>query len=566
MKKYICNPISLPYRYQVKKDGKGGINMFREAADPTLIRFKGIFYLFVSMSGGFWYSHDLYTWDFKETPELPNYDYAPDVHEVNGRVVFSASRGDRPCTFYASADPINEPFAPVASPFVFWDPALFQDDDGRVYFFWGCGNEHPLWGLEMNPKTFKPLGEKVAAMQARHDIHGWERHGENNETPQNHPFIEGAFVNKVNGKYYLQYSAPGTEFNVYGNGVYVADAPLGPYTYQPHNPFSSRPGGFITAAGHGSTVQDNNGNWWHIASMRISKNEIFERRLGLFPCDFDAEGFKHCNQHFTDYPIALPQGKRTDMDKTAPEWNLLSYNKKTTASSYQEGFEPEKAANEDICNWWAACKNDENPWFKLDLGDVYKVKAVHVNFADHALTPPADFATHPDAVKHGRVIYGDLGGISYLLEASENGEDWFVIKDSLNKKQDNPHDLIITDTTCRYLRISHISQTVTGAVALSGLRVFGIGNGQPPAKVETLDIKRTPEGMDAFLEWPASTNADGYNIRYGIAENKLYNSWQVLSKNTLNLSFLDKGKEYYVCVDSYNENGVTSGTVFKIDA
>jgi hypothetical protein len=56
MKRYICNPISLPYRYQVKKNGKGGVDTFREAADPTVINVKGLYLMFVSMSGGFWYS------------------------------------------------------------------------------------------------------------------------------------------------------------------------------------------------------------------------------------------------------------------------------------------------------------------------------------------------------------------------------------------------------------------------------------------------------------------------------------------------------------------------------
>ncbi|MCL2364951.1 MAG: hypothetical protein FWC71_09855 [Defluviitaleaceae bacterium] len=68
MSRIICNPLPLPYRYQAKHDGKGGAAMFREAADPTLIRFKSHYLLFVSMSGGFWYSQDLAEWHFKETP------------------------------------------------------------------------------------------------------------------------------------------------------------------------------------------------------------------------------------------------------------------------------------------------------------------------------------------------------------------------------------------------------------------------------------------------------------------------------------------------------------------
>ena len=51
-------------------------------------------------------------------------------------------------------------------------------------------------------------------------------------------------MTKHGGRYYLQYGAPGTEFNVYGNGVYVGDKPLGPFTYAPYNPVAYRPGGF----------------------------------------------------------------------------------------------------------------------------------------------------------------------------------------------------------------------------------------------------------------------------------------------------------------------------------
>jgi len=415
--------------------------------------------------------------------------------------------------------------------------------------------------------NFTPLGEKVAVMRARHDIHGWERHGENNSNPTAHPYIEGVFVNKVNGKYYLQYAAPGTEFNVYANGVYVADAPLGPFTYQVHNPFSSRPGGFATGAGHGSTFQDFAGNWWHIATIRISVNEMFERRLGLFPCDFDADGVKFCNQHFADYPYALPDGKRSDMQRIAPMWNLLSYNKPTTASSHQLNHAPALAANEDITTWWAADANDSTPWLQIDLRDTCAVHALQINFADHQTPLPHAWDTHADAQAHGRVIYSDRGDVSFLLQGSTDGEHWTTIKDTRNAPEDNPHDLIVLDTPTRlrYVRISYISQAVQGTIALSGLRIFGMGNGTPPAPITSFTAKRSACGMDASLTWEAATNADGYNLRYGTTPDKLYNSWQVFGKNALKFTFLTKDKPCYLAIDSFNENGVTPGTTQKID-
>ena len=86
-----CNPLDLGYRYQHMKEGER-IAGFREGADPTLVYFKGKYYLFVSMSAGFWYSDDLLHWDFHADPDLLIYDYAPDVRQVGEYLYFSASR------------------------------------------------------------------------------------------------------------------------------------------------------------------------------------------------------------------------------------------------------------------------------------------------------------------------------------------------------------------------------------------------------------------------------------------------------------------------------------------
>ena len=272
--KLVCNPLPLEYRYQVKKsrgfDGQPGPQLvFREGADPTVILFKEHYLMFVSMSGGFWYSQDLSDWQYKATPELPVYDYAPDVTEVNGSVVFSTSKAGEACTFFRSADPINIPFMPVSTTLTYWDLAVFQDDDGRVYLYWGCSSKEPVYGVQLDPETLTAIGEKFPLICENEDTHGWERNGEDNilSPPKDEmeakirqfmgtkPFIEGAFMNKHEGKYYFQYAAPGTQYNVYADGVYTGDSPLDPFKYQAHNPFSSKPGGFITAAGHGSTFQ-----------------------------------------------------------------------------------------------------------------------------------------------------------------------------------------------------------------------------------------------------------------------------------------------------------------------
>ena len=101
--------------------------------------------------------------------------------------------------------------------------------------------------------------------------------------------MEGASMTKYNGKYYLQYAASGTQFNFYGDGVYIGETPIGPFTYMKNNPMSFKSGGFTNVAGHGITVKQTNGQYWHFATIALASNSHWERRLCMFPTYFDEE-------------------------------------------------------------------------------------------------------------------------------------------------------------------------------------------------------------------------------------------------------------------------------------
>src|SRR5207253_3820211 len=146
------------------------------------------------------------------------------------------------------------------------------DDDGRLYLYNGSSNRYPLYGIELNRKTFQPIGTRKEMYMLEDWRYGWQRFGEYYDNTFLDPFIEGAWMTKHNGKYYLQYGAPGTEYNVYANGTYVGDHPLGPFTYAPYNPVSYKPGGFVTGAGHGNTFQDNFGNYWNTGTPWVAVN------------------------------------------------------------------------------------------------------------------------------------------------------------------------------------------------------------------------------------------------------------------------------------------------------
>ncbi len=579
MNRVLINPLNIPYQFQHYNKQAS-----RESADPTLIYFKGRYYLFASMSGGFYYSDDMLHWDWHENRELTPFRYAPDVRQVGDWLIFSSSDRD-PSAIYRSKDPLSDDFEKLSEPFPFWDPNTFQDDDGRVYFYWGCANTTPIYGQEFDPETMTPIGEKKELIFGNTAEHGWERPdypGRPKEQGKEglamrlyrlymhlsgsdkKPFIEGAFMNKWNGKYYLQYAAPGTELATYGDGVYVGESPLGPFTYQAHNPFSSKPGGFITGAGHGSTIEDKYGNLWHASTMRISVNANFERRLGLFPAGLDKDGILFCNQNFADYPLEIPEGK-FDARSVKPKWMLLSYKKSAVASSYRQGHETAKALDEDIRSCWCP-KGSAGEWYRLDLGDVYEVHGIQLNFADVDVPMlEVDKSLRSNVYTSNRYIDPDPTlRTRYLLEGSADGSEWFVLSDKRSAETNLPHDYLALDgVKLRYVRVTAEKLPYDEPFALSGLRVFGLGNCAAPETVAAFDASRQ-DAMTAKLSWKAADRAIGYNIRYGISPDKLYSSHMVYGQTEVLLTMLNAGQNYYAAVDAFGEGGVTEGPCFPV--
>lgn len=590
---YLCNPININYRYQFTKDRMtGGNQVSREAADPTFLAFKGKYYIFASMTLGVWESEDMVHWENHRLPEnLPLYDYAPDVRVIGDYVYFSASNSEKICNYYRTKDVINGPYEEIPGTFDFYDPNLFQDEDGRVYFYWGCASMTPIWGVELDPETMKPIGEKQALIQGDASRKGYERIGvdhsvlpcsdeEIEAAYQNfmksngmtedmfppkqilmikglfskRPYIEGAWMDKYDGKYYLQYACPGTEYNTYGNGVYVSDSPLGPFTLAKNNPYSYKPGGFMPGAGHGSTMYDRSGNMWQTATMRISVNQNFERRVGVWPAGFDKDGDLFCNQRYGDWPLAVDD---TEMDPWRnPSWYLLSYKKPVKASSFCEGREPEYAADENVQTWWRAASNESGEWIEMDLQNVYDVHAVQINFADDKIDVPVPGEMRGTA--EPRYVEEKDHVTRWLLEGSMDKEEYFVIEDKSETKTDLPHDLVVREDSfqVRYIRLTIFEVPYQQKPCISGLRVFGIGNGEKP-KAPAFTAVRTGE-LDMAVKIQ-DTGATGYNILWGYTPEKLYHSYMIFGTEQ-RIGALVKGQHCYVRVDAFNENGITEGT------
>lgn len=555
--KTYCNPINIDYGYtpfeSFSSQGK-----HRATADPVIVNFRNKYFLFSTNQEGYWWSDDMLHWKFVYRKFLRNDTY---THDLNAPAVWamkdtlyvygSTWKSDFP--IYKSTNPTVDDWQIAVDTLKVgaWDPAFHYDESkDKLYLYWGSSNMWPLLGTEINIKTMQSEGYTVPIVKLFPEDHGWERFGEYNDNVFLQPFIEGAWMTKHNGKYYMQYGAPATEFSGYADGVYVSNNPLDGFEYQSHNPFSYKPGGFARGAGHGSTYQDNFGNWWHVSTIFISTKNNFERRLGIWPSGFDEDDVMYCNTAYGDYPTLLPEfaKEKNFSEGLFAGWMLLNYQKPVQVSSTLGGFNANFAVDEDIKTYWSAKTSNKGEWFQTDLGEVSAINAIQINYADQDV----EFLGKTLGKFHQYIIYG-----------SNNGTNWHVIVDKSNNDVDVPHDYIELKTPkqVRFLKMQNIKMP-TGKFGLSGFRVFGKGNGIKPNMVENFTVLRSSpkkygERRSIWFKWQQNVLSDGYVIYWGKSPDKLYGSIMVYGKNEYFFTGADRADGYYFQIEAFNNNGIS---------
>ena len=554
--KTYCNPLNIDYGYTPIPDfttwGK-----HRATADPVIVNYKNDYYLFSTNQWGYWWSHDMLNWNFVSRKFLrswnKSYDElcAPAVGIIGDTMIVFGSTYTNNFSIWMSTDPKGNDWKPLVDSFEIggWDPAFFTDDDGKLYMYNGSSNRFPLYGVELDRKTFKPIGTRTETYLLEPDMYGWQRFGEYMDNTFLDPFIEGSWMTKHNGKYYLQYGAPGTEMSGYADGVVVGDKPLGNDFKPQSDPLSFKPGGYIRGAGHGATFTDNQHNYWHISTIGISVKNNFERRIGIWPAGFDKDDVMYCNTAFGDYPHYLPE-LRNDTTLLWKEkvgmtgWMLLNYNKPVMVSSTLGSYYANNAVDENIKTYWSAATGNKGEWIQTDLGNISTVNAVQINYADQDV----EFLGKQTTIYH-----------QYKLYYSLDGKQWQLLKDKSKNNTDIPHEYIELEKTvqARYIKLENIHMP-TGKFAISGLRVFGNGNGTKPDEVKSFMVLRTEKDKrSAWIRWAPSTDAYAYNIYYGTAPDKLYNCIMVYNQNEYWFKGMDKTKTYYYKIEAINENGVS---------
>lgn len=447
-----CNPLPIPAipvgrnAYDAEYTGP----WWREFGDPTVIRFRNRWYLFPSC-GMLWHSDDMRVWQ-QQRINLYDVGWAPSVVEHAGALYLTASwegselwRATDPLGHWECLGPIRDE---LSQPFSWGDPMLFADDDGRLYAYFCLGANRGIFGVPLRADDPTRFAAAPVCLFAFNPEHEWERFGECQQDPTlSH--LEGAFMSKQAGRYYLQYSAAGAQWRNYAVGCYIGEGPLGPFRYQRRNPILRQRGGLVNGCGHHCLVVGPDGGLWCFYTVLMRRFRGLERRLAMDPARFDADG-----ELYIDGPSESPRY----LDGGYPQGLLpLSVCQPAVASSCAPGHPAEYAVDNYIRTWWQAdspaCPQD----LTVDLGQTCVTGAARIVFQEQ--------------------VWRGGGGpavFRYRVEGSCDQQQWTLLCD----RQDSDFDGHIRYDTwpgqpARWLRLTLTQVPVGTAPGLIDLCVFG---------------------------------------------------------------------------------------------
>ena len=438
-----------------------------DVADPVVIRHDGVYYLFATGAMA-WVSPDLVNWAYHPV-SLPEgrEAVAPHVAEYGGRFYLCGNTKD----LFRSLHPLG--------PWEFigefkdergrtrglFDAMMFVDDDDRVYMYFSGGAADGIYGVELVQNDLRRFKSAPTHFFRFEPSHEWERSGDFNEHIRT-SWIEAPWMTKHNGTYYLQYSAPGTEWKTYAVGYYTSSNPLGPFRYYPGSPILVHNRGLINGVGHHCVIDAPDGSLWAFFNILYGNwpGRGWERRIGMDPIEIDQEG----NMKVLG-PSETPQwgpGLRTQAlhDAIGRSIPVSVNHTRYLASSEAPGRDAQYALDNYTRTWWEAEVHDPQPALTIDLGSPDCDEEFIINSSRIMFTA--------NKLKHSEGIV--TGPYQYRIEVSSDGAAFEAALDKTgNTLAKNIEYDEIAPVKCRYVRL-----VITGAppkvpVGIMGFTVFG---------------------------------------------------------------------------------------------
>jgi xylan 1,4-beta-xylosidase len=462
-----CNPLPMMI-------GQGG----NASGDVTVIKDNGKYYMFCT-GGGAWISSDMVNWSFQRVANVP---VAPDVVKYNGSFYMCGNDGplykaDNPLGPYTTLGPWkNTPGVKEGWNGAF-DMKIFIDDDNKPYLYFPGRGISGIYVVQLDPADLTKFAGPVKHLFAFNSEHVWERYGEMNEYTDV-AWVEGPWLLKRNGIYYLEYSASGTQWKTYAEGYYTSKSPMGPFTYAPDNPLLLKTDGLVTGTAHGSIVEGPDGNFWQFYTIVLS-NPPGGRRIGMDRIVFDKNG--NMSVKVTDTPQWAP-GVVTDPTKgnsgSIPVTinKIRAMNALSKFSSEQPGHDAAYAVDNSSGTWWEPAPTDSLPTLTVELSPATRFDMVQLFTIDGVRLmfnggrrgfgrPAAGAAQTPPPVTD---VY------QYRIDVSMDGKTFTPALDQTgNNISRNTIFEEIAPVKCRFVRLTMTSWPKTSPLGIIEYTIFG---------------------------------------------------------------------------------------------
>jgi len=264
-------------------------------ADPAILYFNGIYYLYGTVEGntneGFlvYTSTNLKSW---EGPKGVNAGFALRKGDAYGERGFWAPQvfyhRQKFYMAYTANEQIaiatsNNPLGPftqtekiaLTAPVKQIDPYVFIDDDGKIYLYHvRLSNGNRLFVAEMMDDFSAIKPETLRECMTASDP--WE-----NTVQASWPVAEGPSVLKHQGRYYFVYSANDFRNPSYAVGYAVSNSPLGPWQKFAGNPIISKNNVGQNGTGHGDFLKDKKGRLYYVLHTHNAPNKVGPRKTAL---------------------------------------------------------------------------------------------------------------------------------------------------------------------------------------------------------------------------------------------------------------------------------------------